>query len=119
MRYWTKTGRVVPAVAACAVSLSGCDLEVLNPGAIKDEDLTDPALMPILVNGASFEYNDFADDLAFDVAILSDEMCRALEALVLPKSGGIPVGLSSIFGSVQSPRGWCRSPMRIAQLRDQ
>ena len=62
------------AVAAFAVVLSGCELEVLNPGAIQDEDLTDPDLMPILVNGVSAEFNDFYDDVAFDVAILADEM---------------------------------------------
>lgn len=74
MRFWTKKTGLVPAVAAFAVILSGCELEVLNPGAIQDADLTDPSLMPVLVNGVSAEYNDFQDDLAFDVAILSDEM---------------------------------------------
>jgi hypothetical protein len=74
MRFWTKKTGLVPAVAAFAVVLSGCELEVLNPGAIQDADLVDPALMPILVNGVSAEYNDFQDDLAFDIAILSDEM---------------------------------------------
>jgi hypothetical protein len=73
MSYWTKKTGILPAVAALAVILSGCDLEVLNPGAIQDADLTDPELMPILVNGVSSEYNDFQDDLAFDVAILADE----------------------------------------------
>jgi hypothetical protein len=74
MSSWTRRAGILPAVAALAVVASGCDLEVLNPGAIQDSDLTDAALMPVLVNGASSEYNDFADDLAFDVAILSDEM---------------------------------------------
>ena len=74
MSYWTKKTGVLPAMAAFAVILSGCDLEVLNPGAIQDADLTDPALMPVLVAGVSAEYNDFQDDIAFDVAILSDDM---------------------------------------------
>jgi len=29
--------------------------------------------MPVLVNGVSAEYNDFQDDIAFDVAILADD----------------------------------------------
>ena len=74
MRFWTGKTGFMPAVAAFAVVLSGCSLEVLNPDNIQDADLVDPALMPILVNGVSSEYNDFADDLAFDIAILSDEM---------------------------------------------
>lgn len=74
MRFWSRKTGLVPAVAAFAVVLSGCELEVLNPGAIQDADLKDPALMPVLVNGVSAEYNDFQDDLAFDIAILSDEM---------------------------------------------
>jgi tetratricopeptide (TPR) repeat protein len=74
MSFWTRRAGIVPVVAAFAVVLSGCELEVLNPGAIQDADLTDPSLMPVLVNGVSAEYNDFQDDLAFDVSILSDEM---------------------------------------------
>jgi len=72
--------------------------------------------------------------------ILTVEMCQSLEALVLEKNVGIPEGLLRLFesrnrrqteglpsrqawtraaGSVgsQSPRIWCRSPLRIAQLR--
>ena len=64
----------LPAVAAFAVVLSGCDLEVLNPGAIQDADLNTPELMPVLVNGVSAEYNDVQDNYAFDVARLTDEL---------------------------------------------
>ncbi len=74
MRSWMRRAGILPVVAAVAVVLSGCDLEVLNPGAIQDADLTDPSLMPVLVNGVSSEFNDFYDDMAFDVAILADEM---------------------------------------------
>lgn len=64
----------LPAVAAFAVVLSGCDLEVLNPGAIQDSDLVTPELMPVLVAGVSAEYNDVQDSYAFDIARLSDEL---------------------------------------------
>ena len=62
-------------VLALAVLLGGCDLEVLNPGAILDEDLNAPELMPIVVAGVAAEFNDVVDEYAaFDVARLSDEM---------------------------------------------
>ena len=64
----------LPAVAAFAVVLSGCDLEVLNPGAIQDSDLVTPELMPVLVAGVSAEYNDVQDSYSFDIARLSDEL---------------------------------------------
>ncbi len=60
-------------MAAFAVVLSGCDLEVLNPGAIQDGDLNTPELMPVLVAGVSAEYNDVQDNYAFDIARLTDE----------------------------------------------
>ncbi len=44
-------------------------------------------------------------------------MCQGLVTLVLAKSAGIPVGIPSIFANIQSPRAWCRSPVRIAYLR--
>ena len=64
---------MVPVAAAVAVVMSGCSLEVLNPGAIQDSDLTTPELMPVLVAGASAEYNDIGDTYAFDIARLTDE----------------------------------------------
>jgi hypothetical protein len=73
MKNWTRRAGL-PAVAAFAVVLSGCDLEVLNPGAIQDADLVTPELMPVLVAGVSAEYNDVQDSYAFDIARLSDEL---------------------------------------------
>ncbi|RLE21730.1 MAG: hypothetical protein DRJ65_15490 [Acidobacteria bacterium] len=49
--------------------------------------------------------------------ILTDEMCQSLEALASEKNVGIPEDLLRLFEEVQGPRGWCRSPLRIAQLR--
>ena len=74
MSGWTRRAGLLPVVAAFAVVLSGCELEVLNPGAIQDADLTSPELMPVLVNGVSAEYNQFQEWIGMDVAILSDEM---------------------------------------------
>lgn len=73
-RRWS--GGSGPLLAAgLAILLGGCDLEVLNPGAILDEDLNTPGLMPIVVAGVSAELNDVVDDYAaFDVARLTDEM---------------------------------------------
>ena len=54
-------GRLTVAGFVTALSLSACDLEVINPGSILDEDLTTRDLMPILVSGVSAEVNDIAD----------------------------------------------------------
>jgi hypothetical protein len=74
MRNLTRKAGFITAMTGVAVLLSGCDLEVLNPGAIQDADLSTPELMPILVNGVSAEYNDIADNYAFDGGILTDEL---------------------------------------------
>lgn len=73
MRYWKGILRW-PLVAVLAVGLAGCDLEVLNPGSIQDDDLNTPDLMPILVAGVSAEYNDVQDQLSFFGGQLSDDM---------------------------------------------
>ena len=79
----------MPAVAAFAVIMSGCDLEVQNPGSILDSDLTTPQLMPILVAGVSAEYNDIGDLYAFSTARLSDDIA----------------GTGSYFGTQQYRQG--------------
>ena len=65
--------RAAPALVA-AFTLNACDLEVLNPGSILDEDLTTIDLMPILVAGVSAEFNDIGDLYAFDIARLTDDL---------------------------------------------
>lgn len=71
----TRTMLVRTAVVfAGAFGLVGCDLEVLNPGSILDEDLTTRDLMPILVSGVSAEFNDIGDFYAFDIARLTDDL---------------------------------------------
>lgn len=60
--------------ASAAILLVGCDLEIKNPGRITDEALNDPALMGVVVNGVANEFNIIVDNLAFDVARLTDEM---------------------------------------------
>lgn len=61
-------------VAGLAVVLPGCGLEVTNPGAIPDEELNNPDLLDVVVNGVSDEFNNVADAYAFTVARLTDEM---------------------------------------------
>ncbi len=72
-----RTGKAGPgAVLAIAsiFALTGCDLEILNPGSILDEDLNTRELMPILVSGVSAEFNDIGDFYAFDIARLTDDL---------------------------------------------
>ena len=63
-----------PLIAGFSVLLSGCTLEVLNPGAILDEDLNTADLMPIVVAGASAELNDVMDGYAFTGGRLTDDL---------------------------------------------
>ncbi|MEQ9568711.1 MAG: RagB/SusD family nutrient uptake outer membrane protein [Longimicrobiales bacterium] len=59
-----------------AVLAAGCgDLfDIENPGEILDDDLNDPELIDVLITGLSSDVSDFVDNVAFDVARLSDEM---------------------------------------------
>lgn len=74
MKRTGKTGLATGLVVLGALSLGACDLEVLNPGSILDEDLTTRDLMPILVSGVSAEFNDIGDFYAFDIARLTDDL---------------------------------------------
>lgn len=69
-----KAGTGVFAALMAAFALTACELEVLNPGRILDEDLTTRDLMPILVSGASAEFNHIGDFYAFDIARLTDDL---------------------------------------------
>ena len=73
MKIRTKGG-LLPLIAGFALLASGCNLEVLNPGAILDEDLNTPDLMPIVVAGASAELNDVGDGYAFTGGRLTDDL---------------------------------------------
>jgi len=73
MRYWKRILRW-PLLAVLAVGVSGCDLEVLNPGSIRAEDLSSPEFMQVLVSGVSAEYNDVQDLLAMEVSRLTDDI---------------------------------------------
>ncbi|HYW06699.1 MAG TPA: hypothetical protein VE913_07075 [Longimicrobium sp.] len=54
---------------------SGCDslLEVDNPATYAAEDLNDPAVAPVMVNGVLARFNAMYDDLALYSAIITDE----------------------------------------------
>lgn len=59
-----------------AVLAAGCGdiFDIENPGEILDEDLNDPNLIDVLITGLSSDVSDFVDNVAFDVARLTDEM---------------------------------------------
>jgi hypothetical protein len=73
MRYWKGILRW-PLAAVLAVGLAGCDLEVLNPGAVLDEDLNSPDVADVLVAGVSAEYNQVQDLLVMEVSRLTDDI---------------------------------------------
>lgn len=66
---------VAALLLGAVVALGGCDslLEVNNPGAIDERDITDPLFIPEMVNAA---INEFQEDFGFMVyagAMLTDE----------------------------------------------
>lgn len=77
MKHTWMSGRTMWApLTALLVLTAGCEglFDIKNPGQILDEDLNDPAMIPVLITGLSSDVSDFMDDAAFDVARLSDEM---------------------------------------------
>lgn len=75
MKTTTRLGRYATLLVAGGLLLPACDLEVLNPGRILDEDLTTPELMGTLANGVAAEFNDIVDAFAFTgVARLTDDI---------------------------------------------
>lgn len=53
--------------------VSGCLLDVDNPGALTDDALNEASSMPMVASGVAAELNDLVDELALDVLRLSDE----------------------------------------------
>jgi hypothetical protein len=63
-----------PVLVGClAIIASGCDLEVVNPGAITDASLDDASLMGVVANGVSNEFIGLVDGINLDVVRLTDE----------------------------------------------
>ena len=71
----TKQIRKIGAIVAIAIAIAGCNdvLTVENPGAIQEGQLTDPALVQLIVNGAIGEFQYAYGQYAQSSAILSDE----------------------------------------------
>ncbi len=72
-----RSGNVAPILAFTLLFAAGCDsglFDITNPGQILDEDLNDPAMIPVLVTGLSSDFSDIVDGLALDVARVSDEL---------------------------------------------
>ena len=60
--------------AALAVLVSGCSLDIFNPGTITDASLNDASLMGVVTAGVANEFNNLVDGLNTDIVRLSDEM---------------------------------------------
>jgi hypothetical protein len=67
--------RGIGAFAAIAIAMAGCSdaLSVTNPGAIQEEQLADPALVQLIVNGAIGEFQYAYGQYAQWSGVLSDE----------------------------------------------
>src|SRR5262245_48217501 len=71
----TRVARTLACATLIGASVTGCKgiLDVQNPGALKEEQLTDPALETFLVNGAIGEFQYSYGYYALYSAIMSDE----------------------------------------------
>lgn len=56
-----------------AFAVSGCDLEVINPGAITDASLDDASLMEVVAAGVSQELTGLSEGFNLDILRLTDE----------------------------------------------
>lgn len=65
--------RLLVAAAACSTLFLGA-CEVKNPGRVLDEDLNSELVLGALVTGMAYDLSAIVDELAFDMAIASDEM---------------------------------------------
>src|SRR5262245_46219359 len=71
-----RVARTLASATLIGASLTGCKgiLDVSNPGALKEEQLTDPALETFLVNGAIGEFQYSYGYYALWSGVLSDEL---------------------------------------------
>lgn len=76
--YWKSSyklsRRLLSLLLVGTVGLIGCSFDVKNPGRILEVDLNTPAAVKTLVTGMSSDFSEQLDNLAFNVAQLSDEM---------------------------------------------
>jgi hypothetical protein len=63
------------ALFACALaSLAACDLDVVNPGRIQDEDLNNPSSAPVILVGLISDVEVAIDEIIVDAALGAGEM---------------------------------------------
>jgi hypothetical protein len=75
MRYTFRNQTVSVLALAFAVTLAGCDvLSVLDPGAIEESQLTDPALEQTIVNGVRGEFQYTHSYASQWAGVLGDEL---------------------------------------------
>lgn len=65
------------SVLVGAMLIAACDLRVVNPGPIADEDLDHPMMMPALVAGMSGDLSNAVSRVLTMSAIASDELAHA------------------------------------------
>ena len=73
-RPWTGA---VAGVAALALVLSSCSLDVFDPDVVSPDDVSDPASLPIAVTGAIGDLQFALDDYALYSGLFTDEFLLA------------------------------------------
>jgi hypothetical protein len=67
----------VAGVAALALALSSCSLDVFDPDVVSPDDVSDPASLPIAVTGAIGDLQFALDDYALYSGLFTDEFLLA------------------------------------------
>ena len=62
------------AFTLCALSLSACDFDVVNPGVIDESALNDPGATSMVLNGLIGDVEEAFSDLVLHSALASDEL---------------------------------------------
>jgi hypothetical protein len=66
--------RFLSLLLASGLGLAACNFDVKNPGRILEVDLNSPPAVKTLVTGMSADFSEEIDDIAMDIATLTDEL---------------------------------------------
>lgn len=106
----TGKGRAVRgliAAVATAIGLSACSgmLDVSNPGAIVDDNLKDPVMIPAIVNGAVGEFQNAYGDAMFNGGLFTDELISLFTTISTTDLRSIDPSTSGSYTTLSVARG--------------
>ncbi len=99
--------RGLTAAFATVVALGACSgmLDVTNPGAIVEDNLKDPIMVPAIVNGAIGEFQPAFDDAMFNGGLFTDELISLFTTISTTDLRNIDPSTSGAYTSLSVARG--------------